>query len=161
MGSRTKFPILKEEIERANRNTKSCAKAAKFLEVSYNTYKKYAKMYGLFEEQKNLSGEGIRTGYNLHKGKYALDDIIEGEYPSYDPAKLKRRLIYNGYMEEKCEICGFDEGRITDSKVPLYLNHKNGDQTDHRKENLELICLNCAFLTVGNEAFHKRSLLFY
>jgi hypothetical protein len=155
------FPLLEQDIIEANRNTRSCSAAARYLNVSYNTYKKYAKMYGRFEEQKNQAGYGISNGYNLHSGKYALDDILDGEYPSYDSYKLKKRLIYNGYKEEKCEICGFDEERITDGKVPLYLNHKNGDDNDHREENLELICFNCAFLTVGNEAFHRRRLLFY
>ena len=155
---RSKFPLLKDDIREANANTKSCSQAADYLDVAYNTYKKYAKMYGLFEDQKNPSGEGIRTGYNLHKGKYALDDILDGEYPEYDPLKLKKRLIKNGYREERCEICGFDEKRITDGKVPLYLNHKNGDQRDHRAENIELICWNCAGLVVGVEALQDKRL---
>jgi len=158
---RSKFPLLKKDIEEANASTKSCSQAADHLGVAYNTYKKYAKMYGLFEEQKNPSGKGIRTGYNLHKGKYALDDILEGKYPEYDPLKLKKRLIKNGYREEKCEICGFDEERITDGKVPLYLNHKNGDQSDHRAENIELICWNCAHQVVGDEILQDKRLMIY
>jgi len=158
---RSRFPLLEEDIEEANANTKSCSQAADYLDVAYNTYKKYAKMYDLFEDQKNPSGEGIRTGYNLHRGKYALDDILDGKYPEYDPLKLKKRLIKNDYRDERCEICGFDEERITDGKVPLYLNHKNGDQSDHRSENIELICWNCAFLTVGDQVLQDKRLMIY
>jgi hypothetical protein len=158
---RKKFPLLEEDIAEANAKTKSCAQAADYLDVAYNTYKKYAKMYDLFEEQKNQAGRGISNGYNLHKGKYALDDILAGEYPKYDSLKLKRRLIKNGYREEKCEICGFDEERITDGKVPLYLNYKNGDKSDHRAENIELVCWNCAHNVVGNEVLQDKRLLIY
>jgi len=158
---RKRFPLLEEDIAEANAKTKSCAQAADYLDVAYNTYKKYAKQYGLFEEQKNQAGKGIRNGYNLHNGKYALDDILDGEYPKYDSLKLKKRLIKNGYKEEKCEICGFDEERITDGKVPLYLNYKNGDQNDHRSENIELICWNCAGLVAGWGSLSEKRLFIH
>lgn len=158
---RSKFPLLESDIAEANASTKSCAQAADYLDVAYNTYKKYAKMYGLFEEQKNQPGKGISNGYNLHKGKYALDDILDGEYPNYDTLKLKKRLIKNDYKEEKCEICGFDERNLSNDKVPLYLNHKNGDKTDHREENIELICWNCSFLVVGSKVLQDKKLMIY
>ena len=37
-----------------------------------------------------------------------------------------------------------------DFKIPLILIFKDGDSTNHRLENLYLLCFNCAFLTVGN-----------
>ena len=158
---RKKFPILEVDVAEANAKTKSCAQAAEYLGVAYNTYKKYAKMYGLFEEQKNQAGKGISNGYNLHKGHYALDDILKGEYPEYDSLKLKKRLIKNDYREEECEICGFSEENITTGKVPLYLNYKNGDKSDHRSENIELICWNCAATVVGFEVLQDKRLLTY
>ena len=57
MGYKPKFN--KAQLEWANKQTLSCRQAAKLLGVSYNTYKKYAKLYGVFEEQKNPSGVGI------------------------------------------------------------------------------------------------------
>ncbi len=158
---RSKFPLLESDIIEANSSTKSCAQAADYLDVAYNTYKKYAKMYGLFEEQKNQPGKGISNGYNLHKGKYALDDILDGEYPNYDTLKLKKRLIKNDYKEEKCEICGFDERSLSNGKVPLYLNHRNGDKSDHREENIELICWNCAHNVIGSKVLQDKKLMIY
>jgi len=158
---RKKFPLLEEDIAEANAKTKSCAQAADYLDVAYNTYKKYAKMYDLFEEQKNQAGKGISNGYNLHKGKYALDDILAGKYPEYDSLKLKQRLIKNDYKEEKCEICGFDEKNLSNGKVPLYLNYKNGDKSDHREENIELVCWNCAAVVTGFDVLQDKRLLIY
>ena len=50
----SKRPLLKAEIELAMQNTKSNKEAARFLGVSYNTYKKYAKMYKDDDTQKSL-----------------------------------------------------------------------------------------------------------
>ncbi len=156
---RTK-PLTKQEIEEANENTKSCSAAARYLSVAYNTYKKYALKYNLFEEQKNQEGVGITNPHNVHAGKKALDDILAGKHQGYDRFRLKKRLINAGYKPEKCEECGFEEGRITDGKVPLILHHKNGDKEDCRWENLKFLCFNCYYLTVGNITGPKRHLTY-
>jgi hypothetical protein len=155
MPDTSSYNFSKAEIENANDLTKSCRQAAEYLGCSYNTYKKYAKMYGLFEEQKNQAGKGIPNPHNLHEGKDALDDIVDGEKPGYDSVKLKKRLLRSGYKKEECEICGFDERRVTDKKVPLVLMHENGDRRDHRWENLKIVCPNCAFLHFGEVPLRK------
>ena len=48
------------EIRNIQKQCASARQAAKTLGVSYNTYKKYAKMYGIFDELKNPSGVGIK-----------------------------------------------------------------------------------------------------
>ena len=49
---------------------------------------------------------------------------------------------------------GFSESRITDAKVPLVANLKDGNwekgQRDYSLENIQLLCLNCFYLYVGN-----------
>lgn len=150
--------LTKTEVKTANEQTKSCSAAARYLRVSYNTYKKYAKQYGLFEEQKNQEGYGISNSYNVQKGKYALKDIIDGEYPDYDSGKLKQRLLRAGWKEKKCERCGFQKEREDDNTVPLVLRHKNGIDSDHRWENLEIVCLNCSYIHY-NDVPKKKSQL--
>ena len=51
--------ITKNMLLRAQENTVSAAEASRWLEVSYNTYKKWAKYYGVFEQHKNQEGVGI------------------------------------------------------------------------------------------------------
>jgi hypothetical protein len=52
--------LLQRDIERAQRETRSHAEAARFLNVAFTTYKKYARAYGLYDtDHKNPSGKGI------------------------------------------------------------------------------------------------------
>ena len=143
-------PILEHEILEVQQKARSAMEAARLIGVSYNTYKKYAKKYGIFENLKNPDGKGIRKGYNIKKGKYSLEDLLEGKYPDYPVYKLKGRILLNGYMLEKCNHCGFEERRITDHKVPLVLDFIDGNRKNHKYDNLQMICFNCFYLTVGN-----------
>lgn len=143
-------PLLESEIKRAQSKARSAMEAARILGVSFNTYKKYAKKYDIFEDLKNPDGNGIRKGYNIKRGKFSLDDILKGKYPDYPVWKLKQRLLLNGYMLEKCNNCGFEERRVTDAKVPLVLDFLDGNKTNHLYDNLRMLCFNCSFLINGN-----------
>ena len=55
--------LTKRMIETAMENSKSNMSAAKWLNVSYNTYKKWAKYYGLFDQHLNQAGVGIKKGW--------------------------------------------------------------------------------------------------
>ena len=144
-------PILLEyDIIAAHKQTPSCGKAAEWLGVSYNTYKKYAKMYGIFEDQKNQALKGILKGGSGGNAT-PLDEILEGKHPTYSQpwTVLMARCIRAGYIRESCDNCDMDEARVTDLKKPLKLDHIDGDLTNHRLENLRLLCHNCYFLMVG------------
>ena len=151
-------PLNKEMILAAMGKTKSNRAAARYLNVSYVHYKRWAKLYeskthdNLFEEHKNQSGKGIPK-FLRSKGKEpALIDIIEGriDASSFSPEKLKYRLITEGYLLEECGSCGFHERRVLDYKMPLLLHFKDNNKKNYRKENIELLCYNHYFLTVGD-----------
>ena len=153
-------PLGKEDILRAMRNTKSNMAAARYLGVSYIHYKKWAKLYEATEEgydnlhaqHKNQSGKGIPK-FLRGKGKGApLIDIIEGriDASSFKPEKLKYRLLQEGHLEEKCSQCGFNERRVLDYKMPLLLNFKDSNKKNWKLENLEMLCYNHYFLTIGD-----------
>lgn len=48
---------------------------------------------------------------------------------------------------EKCAKCGWCEKNSKTGKVPVQVNHKDGNPENHRPENLELLCPNCHSLT--------------
>jgi len=148
-GGTNRRPLLKRDIEDAQRNTLSAHEAARWIGVSYTTYKKYAKLYGLHEQHLNPGGKGIPKPHVEGK-RFPLSDILEGKHPSYNVHKLKERLIKTAYLDEQCSQCGFDERRILDYKKPLMLVFKDGNSTNHKLDNMYLLCFNCAFLTVGN-----------
>jgi hypothetical protein len=150
-------PILESDILDAQSKSRSGFETARTLGVSYNTYKKWAKTYGIFENALNPSGIGIVRANQVHKGENALDKILAGEgRPDYPIARLKRRLITSGYFAEECTCCGFDEKRASDGKVPLLLDFLDNDWQNHKLENLRFLCYNCFFLLVGKRKIPKR-----
>jgi hypothetical protein len=150
--------LSESEIRYAMMNTKSNQGAARFLKVSYETYRKYAKQYldsasgkSLFELHKNISGKGIiKTPKVNTRVISSLQDIFDGLKPNYPVHKLKHRLIRHGFMEEKCALCGFHERRVQDYSVPLLLDFIDGDRSNYAIENLQLLCYNCTYLTSHN-----------
>ena len=144
--------LTKNMILDAQTNSKSASECARWLSVSYNTYKKWAKYYGLFENHKNQSGLGIKKGWAAPKIK--MEDIFEGKAKTnYSLSRLKQRLISEGYMQEECSVCGWNEERITDNKICLTLDFIDGDRDNFKIENLRILCPNC-YLSY-NGLFHK------
>ena len=138
-------------IIRAQENTKSASEASRWLDVSYNTYKKWAKYYNVFEQHLNQSGIGIKKGWGSYK--VPIDDIISGKrnMPSnYSLSTFKRRLIDEGYMTEECYVCGWNEERITDNKICLKIDFLDNISENKSLENMRLLCPNCYFTNVGN-----------
>ena len=151
-------PLTKEQILAAMAKTKSNSAAARYLNCSYVHYKKWAKVYesdthdNLFEQHKNQAGIGIPKFLRVGKKEPALLDIIEGRAnaSSFSPEKIKYRLIAEGYLEEKCAMCGFEERRVLDYKMPLLLHFKDGNKKNYKLDNIELLCYNHYFLNVGD-----------
>ena len=153
-------PLSKEDILRAMNVTQSNRAAARYLHVSYIHYKKWAKNYdateegypNLFEQHKNQAGKGIPKFLRANGPEPALLDIIEGrvDASSFNPDKLKYRLITEGYLAEECAVCGFHERRVSDYKIPLLLNFKDNNKKNWNKDNIELLCYNHYFLQVGD-----------
>jgi hypothetical protein len=158
-----KIILTKEDILRAQKHTKSNRAAARYLGISYNTYRMYSKLFKneegktLFEAHLNPSGKGIKKhlgGYGKSKKniKVALMDVLEGrvDVSNYTIDVLKTRLVQEGFILEECKGCGFNERRVVDYKVPLVLNFKDKNKRNWKLENLEFLCYNCYFLYVGN-----------
>ena len=157
--------LKKEDIQRAMKMTRSNRAAARYLHVSFTHYKKYAKTYTdeetgstLFELHKNQAGKGIPKFLSNGGKEPPIMDLIEGRVPveHFDPKKIKQRLIFEALIEEKCAYCGFSERRVLDTKVPLVLNHKDGNKKNWNLDNLEFLCYNHAFLYATSPITEKQ-----
>jgi hypothetical protein len=149
--------LLRSEIEEAQRHTNSNKGAARWLNVAYPTYRRYAKLYDLFDRHLNVNGIGVEKGFAKRPTSVPLRDILAGKHPKYSLAKLKNRLIARNKLMEVCSICGFDERRITDKRVPLMLTFADGNHANFNLSNLELRCYNCMFLTTGAPSVVNRN----
>ena len=136
--------ITKNMILRAQENTNSNMSAARWLEVSYNTYKKWAKYYGVFEQHLNQEGVGIKKGWATYK--VPVDDIITGKRQPprrWSHKVLKKRLIEDGYFNEECSNCAYSEENIQTGKVCLSIDFQDGNHKNFKIDNLRLLCPNC------------------
>ena len=138
-------PIPKGKIEAAINATLSIKAAAQFAGVAYNTFKKYAKMYDLFEQNKNQKGVGITTKGNTGWG-VKIQDLFDGKHPSYPHWKLQERIVRDGYLKQECSNCGYDDYREKDMRGPYIINFLDGEPTNHSLDNLHLLCYNCFFI---------------
>jgi hypothetical protein len=152
-------PLTKEQILAAMSQTKSNRSAARWLNLSYTHYKKWAKFYideesgkNLFDKHLNQQGKGIPKFLKNSRKVPALNDLLEGRVPmtNFNPEKVKKRLFEEGHLNEECYMCGFNERRILDYKIPLLLHFKDNNKKNYRLENLEVLCYNHYFLTIGD-----------
>jgi len=143
--------LIETEILAAQSISKTEAEAARRLGVSFVTYTKYAKMYGLYGRIANMAGKGINKAIkNEDSGKYPLNQVLEGKFPKYSTSRLKERLLRSNRIIPECNKCKFKEARISDNQVPLLLNYVDGNHLNKKQENLELLCYNCFFIHVNN-----------
>jgi hypothetical protein len=140
--------LTKSKIAWAINETHGMKAAARLLSVSYNTFKKYAKMYDLFQPLPN--SKGIPMMNRVGSRQVELQAIFKGEHPSYSQTKLQERLIREAYVAEECCNCGYCDRRIDDLTIPLILDYIDDDGTNKALENLRLLCFNCFYIMKGN-----------
>jgi hypothetical protein len=154
-------PFLQSEIQEAIDRAPSAKKAARLLGISYITFKKYAKTYGIHVTKGWPVKKGVccRGPIDPKKGKFPIQDILDGKHPDFPIHRLKDKLIRSGIKQAECEQCGYKERRLTDGKIPLLLNFEDGNNKNHKIENIRLLCYNCTF-TCGKGYISKGPKIF-
>ena len=128
--------VDKETFIKVCNESKTMGQAAYTLGLHFNTFKKYAIMYGCYVP--NQGGKGTKKP---NTQGYELADILAGKHPDYQSSKLKRRLVSEGVKENRCEICGIDSWN--GKELQLELHHVDGNRNNHSLDNLMLLCPNC------------------
>jgi hypothetical protein len=146
-------------IRNAMKHTQSNFQAARYLNLTIETYRKYAKIYidqesgkSLYELHKNNSGKGIKKVNWKHDISVdKINEIMASEsYRAVNFQKLKNRLVYEGILRMECYTCGHCEKRVIDYKQPLVLSFTDGNKNNWKIDNLRMLCYNCYFLFIGN-----------
>jgi hypothetical protein len=109
------------------------------LDISHFTHKGWSK---------GIQGRGGR--------KNPIENILVAE-SWYQSFKLKRRLFASGLKIPKCEMCGWAKQSV-DGRIPLELDHINGDRRDNRLANLRVLCPNCHSLQPTHRGRNKNKI---
>lgn len=135
----------KQELKKAAKKSTSIRQVLGKLNLklaggNYTQIKKYLRLYKV--NINHFKGKAWNKGLRgIGKPRIALDKILiqNSDFQSY---KLKKRLFAAGLKFPKCEECGWAKKSI-DGRIPLELDHINGDSRDNRLENLRILCPNC------------------
>lgn len=88
-----------------------------------------------------------------YRNKILIENIKNKTTEKLSDSVLKRGLIL--FYGEKCMKCGWSQRNEKTNKVPVELNHKDGNSSNNSSENVELICPNCHSLTPNYRGLNK------
>jgi hypothetical protein len=108
----------------------------------------------------------LKTNKNTYCSISCQQLLMKSQRTEEDLLKLSNKTLRNLLIEKhgaKCMKCGWCEINPVTGKVPVELNHIDGNSTNKNPSNLEIICPNCHSLTPtfrslnkGNGRFKRR-----
>jgi len=74
--------------------------------------------------------------------------VVDGSRGKYKDSLSRhiRRYLFDKY-DHRCSKCGWNEINIYTNKIPLQVDHIDGDYRNNSEDNLTLLCPNCHSLT--------------
>lgn len=103
---------------------------------NYETIDKYIKKLNLDVSHFSGRGHGKPQSPNI-----SIENLlVENSFSTR--ARVKRRVLKENLIQNKCQICGIQD-TWQNKPIVLVLDHINGINNDHRLENLRMLCPNC------------------
>jgi hypothetical protein len=147
-----------KDLRIAVKKSKSIRQVLKCLNLrmaggNYTQINKYIKEYKI--DTAHFTGLAWNKGMKgIGKPRISLENILKKNnyFQSY---KLKKRLFAAGIKPQHCEECGWNKKSI-DGRLPLELDHINGDSRDNRIKNLRVLCPNCHSLKATHRGRNRK-----
>lgn len=88
----------------------------------------------------------------IERWKNGEENGMSGEYGL---SKYIRRYLLEKH-NYKCEKCGWGEKNEFTRTIPLEIHHIDGDYTNNKEDNLQVLCPNCHSLTETHKSHNKK-----
>lgn len=125
-----------EEFINLCNSSQTMSQAAAKLKLHFNTFKRKAVKLNCYNT--NQAGVGIKKNIPV---KVDLQEILNGKHPEFQTFKLKNRLLSEGLIKNQCSICKITNWN--DKTLNMELDHIDGNRTNHKLNNLRMLCPNC------------------
>jgi hypothetical protein len=86
-------------------------------------------------------GKASGRGKKRMLPRVPLSEVLV-ENSEYSRACLKKRMLEEGILHNRCYVCGI-KPEWNNQLLVLVLDHTNGINNDNRAENIRLLCPNC------------------